>query len=257
MKVLAIAHQTLIELWRQKTAWGFLVIALLLALPAVLPLGGLVINGKQAIGVGIVGGILNVTQFIALFLTISLASSLIPSDREQGMLLLLTTKPMARYQVLLGKGLGAGLWMFGAWLSWGVILGLALSIKLGTSLLIPTLLGFVASGVASWLVIAFCLFLSTMLAANATTGLAILSWFGAASAPKLAGILEALGHHGAARALETVGWLLPVGPLSQAARGLANSEPPGVHAWLGTGVILVWWGAASWVFSSRDLSAGS
>lgn len=262
MRVLSIACQTLVEQWRQRTAWGFGLVALLMALPALTPIetlrvDGHALHGAAAIARPIFHGMLGFAQFIALVLAIVLASGLIATDRERGTLLMLVTKPMARYQVLLGKALGGIAWMLGAWTLWGTIAGLALGIRFGWDMFGPVFVGFVASSLGSALAIAFTLLLSCLLPAGSAIGLAILAWLLTSAAPRMATMMAALGHQGAARTFAAIGWALPLGRLSGAASELADGRMPGLPVIGACATILLWWGIAALVFTREDLAPGA
>lgn len=252
--MMTIAHLTMLEQWRQRTPWGFLIVGLLMALPALIPLGGMHVNGAEMQGLGILDGLLGFAQFVAIFLTISTVSGLVANDRERGTLLLLVTKAMPRYQVLLGKFVGACAFMLLVWLCWGAIAALALGFKFGSAIMVPTLVGFVASALASWLLIAFCLFCSCFMPANSTMGLGVLGWLATTIAPKIAPVASDWGQPIFARILEGLHWAMPTDVLSDAAKRLAAGEAPERAAFAALLAILGWWLASTIVFSRQDLA---
>lgn len=225
-----IAHLTLVEQWRQRTPWGFLVVGLIMAMPALIPAGLIHIKGQDPMAGGVLAGLLGFAQFIAVFLTIGTASGLVANDRERGTLLLLVTKPLARFQVLFGKYMGACAFMLAVWLAWGAIAGVALGFKFGIGAMGPALLGFAGSAVASWLVIAFCLFWSCFLPASSTMGLGVLGWLASTSAPRLALAAAGLGHPELEKAFEALHWALPIDTLSEGAKQLASGGSWGQEA---------------------------
>ncbi|MNL16477.1 ABC-2 family transporter protein [compost metagenome] len=252
--MMTIAFLTMLEQWRQRTPWGFLIVGAIMALPALLPVDGMHVNGAQMQGMGILDGLLGFAQFVAVFLTIATASGLVANDRERGTLLLLITKPLPRYQVLLGKLAGACAFMLLVWLGWGAIAALALGFKFGSAIMVPTLTGFAASCLTSWLLIAFCLFWSCFLPANSTMGLGVLGWLAATIAPKIAMAANTWGKPIAARTFEGLHWALPTDVLSDAAKQLAAGESPERAAYAAILAIVAWWLASTLVFSQRDLA---
>ncbi|HEY9856805.1 MAG TPA: ABC transporter permease [Stenomitos sp.] len=256
MKMLTLVRMTLVEQWRQKTPWGFLAVAVLMLLPAFLPLQAISINGQAAAGDALRGGLLHFAQFVALFLAAALTSSLLPAELERGTILLLVTKPLSRFEVLLGKGLAAGLWMLAAWTCWGVIAALALSIKLGSSLFLPTLFGFVASSLVSWVVVAFTLFASCLAPATTALVATVFAWILSMAARQLAPVAETMGSSMNARLLEAVSWVLPIGWLTETAERLSLGSAPGGSLALAFGLMAFWGLAAFGVFARRDLSSG-
>ena len=254
MRILAVAHLTLTELWRQKTQWGFIVLALLLVLPAIVPLDGITSNGAALVGPKLAEAFLAFAQFVAVFLAISAASGLVANDLERGTGLMVLSKPLWREQILFGKLLGAAVFMSIAWIGWGLIAGAAFSFRMGGALFMPTFLGFAGSMVASWLVVAFCLFWSCWLPANAVVGLAVLGWILASAAPEVAEVAASAGYSTVGRVLAGLGELLPIGKLSDAAKQLITGESLQPHVFWSTGLIFVWWFAAALIFSNRDLA---
>jgi ABC-type transport system involved in multi-copper enzyme maturation permease subunit len=257
MRLLAVAQMTLVELWRQRTQWGFILLAILLALPVVIPLDGMKVNSAPVHGRALAEAWLSFAQFIAIFLAISAAAGLVAHDLDRGTGLLLLSKPLRRWQILLGKWLGAAAFMAVAWLVWGSIAAAAFAYRLDGALFGPVLAGFAASIVASWLVVAFCLFWSCWLPSNAVMGLSVVGWILATSAPKVAGFVEDLGNKALARALRAIGELLPIDKLSDAARGFVGGDDLELKVLWSIGLIAAWWCAGAVVFARRDLAAGS
>lgn len=257
MRVLAVAHLTLVELWRQRTQWGFILLAVLLALPAAVKVDGMKINGATPDGMGLAAALLGFAQFIAIFLAMSASSGLVANDLDRGTGLILLSKPLSRNQILLGKLLGAGAFMAVAWIGWGLVAAAALSIRLGGAVFLPTFLAFSASMVASWLVVAFCLFWSCWMPANAVMGMAVIGWIVTASAREAAGFAESGGHPILARVLTGIGNALPIGKLSEAATHLTTGALPKVQDLWPAGLIVVWFLIAALVFSNRDLATSN
>lgn len=255
MKTLAIARITLLELWRQRTPWGFFAVAVLMALPALAPSDLLQVGGGGQMGFAFMGGLLGFAQFVALFLALSIASGLVANDLERGTHLLVVTKPLARYHMLLGKLLGAGLFMLGAWFVWGAIASLALGFRFGLGIVPPTLGAFLVSSLTSWLLIAYCMFWSSFMPANATMGIAVLGWIVTTSVPRLAPVAESLGHPGIAQALGAVGWVLPVDKLSDLAKSLVEGSGANMQNVWAIALIAAWWMLAVVVFTRRDLAS--
>lgn len=255
MKTLAIARITLLELWRQRTPWGFFAVAALMALPAFAPADLLHMNGGNQVGFAFLGGLLGFAQFVALFLALSIASGLVANDLERGTHLLVVTKPLARYHMLLGKLLGAGVFMLGAWLAWGGIASLALSIRFGLGIVPPTMLAFLVSSLTSWLLVAYCIFWSSFMPANATMGIAVLGWILTTSVPKLAPVAESLGHPEMAKVLGAVGWVLPVDKLSDLAKSLVDGSVANLQNYWAIALIAAWWLLAVVILTRRDLAS--
>lgn len=255
MKTLAIARITLLELWRQRTPWGFFAVALLMALPAFAPVEMMRFGGNQLVSSAFLGGLLGFAQFVALFLALSISSGLVSNDVERGTHLLVVTKPLARYQVILGKLLGACAFMLGAWICWGIVASIALSLRFGPSILGPALLSFAVSSLSSWLIVAYCLFWSSLMPANATMGIAVLGWILTTTLPRMASAAESLGHPEMSRVLVAIGWLLPVDTLTEMAKSFANAGMPNPHAYFAIAVIIAWWLLAAVIFTRRDLAS--
>lgn len=255
MRLLAIAHLTLLELWRQRTHWGFLLVGLILALPALMPAQGLSINGSTPMAEAVAGGLLSFAQFIALFLAIASTAGLVSGDTERGTVLLLASKPLRRPTLLLGKLFGGGAYLTLAWLGWGLVAAGALSFKFGPEHFAPVFLGFLASSLISWLVVAFTLFWSTWLPAGATMGLAVLSYMLLGAAPQAAEAMEAMGKPMAAAVLTWLGRALPAGLLADHAKALLQGMPIEPTAWWPLLLILAWWAAAALVYARRDLGS--
>lgn len=256
MKILTLVRMTLVEQWRHKTPWGFLALAVLMLLPAFLPLGAISINGQEALGDNLRGGLLQFAQFVSLFLAAALTSTLLPSELERGTILLLVTKPVSRFEVLLSKGLAAAVWMLGAWLAWGAIAGLALSIKFGPAQFLPTLASFSASSLVSWVVVAFTLFASCLAPATTALVATIFAWILSMAARQLVPIAETMGSPTGARLLEALSWLLPIRWLSETAEHLSLGAAPGGSLALAFGLMALWFVAALVLFTRRDLSSG-
>lgn len=256
MKILTLVRLTLVEQWRQKTPWGFLVVAALLLIPAFLPVGAISVNGQAAMGSALREGLLGFVQFVAIFLTAAMASSLLPADIERGTILLLVTKPVSRFEVMLGKGLAGCLWMLGAWGAWGLIAALAIASRFGSAEFLPTLAGFLASSLVSWLIVAFCLFASCLMPASTALVATLLAWIVSLAARQLVPALETMGSPFYARILEGLGWLLPVGWLTETAGRLAQGEASGSAIGLAFGLMAFWGLLATFAFSRRDLSSG-
>ncbi|MBM3275665.1 MAG: ABC transporter permease, partial [Candidatus Sericytochromatia bacterium] len=228
-----------------------------LALPAVIPLDGMKINGSPAHGRALAEAWLSFAQFIAIFLAISAAAGLVAHDLDRGTGLLLLSKPLRRWQILLGKWLGAAAFMAVAWLVWGLIAAAAFAYRLDDALFGPAMAAFAASMVASWLIVAFCLFWSCWLPSNAVMGLSVVGWILATSAPQVAGFVDDLGHKTLARVLRGVGEGLPFDKLSSAARSFVSGDDLDIKILWSVGFIAAWWCAAAVVFARRDLAAGS
>ncbi len=256
MTIPTLVRLTLVELWRQKTPWGFLAVALLMLIPAILPTGAVQLNGEAQLGAALRGGLVQFAQFVSLFLAAALTSSLLPAELERGTILLLVTKPVSRYQIILGKGLAAALWMLGAWALWGVIAALSISTRFGTAEFGPTLAAFLASSLASWLVVAFCLFASCLVPASTALVATVLAWILSTAARQLVPVAEQMGSEVYARALEGLSWLLPVGWVTEQAGHLAAGEASGQSLALALGLMALWVVAAAVLFSRRDLSGG-
>lgn len=256
MKILAIAQLTLLELWRQRTQWGFLVVAVLMALPAFLPLEGIHLNGAAPVASAITGGLLGFAQFVALFLAIASTSGLVAGDQERGTSLMLLSKPMHRHTLLFGKLLGGAGYLTLAWIGWGAVAALAIGFKFGLSQSGSVFLAFAASSIASWLIVAFTLFWSCWMPANAATGLGVLGYLLAAAAPKMADASTALGHPRLGQVLEGVGRALPMQPLWDAAKAILEGTALTLQTLAPAGMILVWWAAAALVYARRDLGSG-
>ncbi len=255
MRILAVAQLTLVELWRQRTQWGFILLALLLALPAVLKFDGMRINGQVPEGLNLAEPFLAFAQFVAIFLAISASSGLVAHDLDRGTGLILLSKPLRRDQILLGKLLGAAAFMALAWIAWGAIAASAFALRLGAEVFLPTFCGFAASMVASWLVVAFCLFLSCWLPSNAVMGLAVIGWIVATTAPKIADLVSSAGYPTMGRVLTAIGEILPIERLSEAAKGLVGGNTPDAKILASAAFIAVWWLVAAIVFYRRDLAA--
>lgn len=256
MTVFTLVRLTLVELWRQKTPWGFLAVALLMLIPAILPTGAIEVNGQAAFGEALRGGLVQFAQFVSFFLAAALTSTLLPGDMDRGTILLLVTKPVRRYQIILGKGLAAAVWMLGAWALWGVIAALSISTRFGTAEFVPTLAAFLASSLASWLVIAFCLFASCLLPASAALVATVLAWILSTAARQLESVAANMGAPGYARVLEALSWVLPVGWVTEQAERLAAGEASGQSLLLALGLMALWVVIAAVLFSRRDLSSG-
>lgn len=255
MTLLTLVRLTLVELWRQKTPWGFLAVALLMLIPALVP-ATLEVNGAAPMAEALRGGLLQFAQFVSIFLAAALTSSLLPAEVERGTILLLVTKPVARFEVILAKGLAAGVWMLGAWGLWGLIAALSISTRFGTTEFVPTLMVFLVSALASWLVVAFCLFASCLLPASTALVATLLAWILSTGARQLAPALETMGASGYARVLEGLGWILPLGWVSEQAGRLAVGDASARALLLAIGMMALWSVAAGVVFSRRDLSSG-
>lgn len=256
MKILTMVRLTLVEQWRQKTPWGFLAVAVLMLLPALLPAGAISVNGQAAMGSALREGLLHFAQFVALFLAAALTSTLLPSELERGTILLLVTKPVTRFEVIAGKGLAAAVWMLGAWACWGLIAALSLSTRFGTAEFWPTLAGFLASSLASWLVVAFCLCASCLAPAATALVATILAWIVSMAARQLVPVAEGMGSTLYARVLEGLSWVLPVGWMTEVAEHLAHGEASGGSLLLAFGLMAAWGLAAAILFARRDLSSG-
>ncbi|MBM3267994.1 MAG: ABC transporter permease [Candidatus Sericytochromatia bacterium] len=256
MRVLAVAHLTLVELWRQRTQWGFILLGLIMTIPGFLPLDGLKVNGSAPGGRALAEGFLNFAQFVAVFLAISAASGLVSQDLERGTGLLLLSKPLARWQILLGKLLGAGCFMTLAWLAWGLVAGGAIGLRLGDDLFAPTVLAFAASAGTSWLLVAFCLGLSCVLPANAVMGLGVMAWIVSVAAPQVAGLIEG-SYPILARLLRTLGEVLPAEKLSDLATRAITGEAPQARHLAPLLLIGFWWVVATTVFARRDLATSA
>ena len=254
MKTLAIARVTVRELWRQRNPWGFLAVGLAMIVPAFIPAELLQLVPGQVAPM-LLEKVLQVAQFIAVLLAISMASGLISSDIERGTHLLVVTKPLGRMQVILGKLVGAGIFMLGAWLFWGLIAALAMTFRFGPTLWAPTFFGFAASSLGSWLVIAYCLFWSSLMPANATMGIALLGWFLMTNLARSSAMATALGHPGLGRILTAIGWIFPVDALSAIGQGIATGSFGTLFQYLALSIIFVWAGLAVLAFSIRDLAS--
>lgn len=256
MRILTLVRLTLVEQWRQKTPWGFLAVAALMLIPAFLPVGSITLDGQAAMAGALREGLLGFVQFVALFLAAALTSSLLPAEIERGTILLLVTKPLSRFEVILGKGLAAAVWMLAAWACWGVIAGLSISTRFGGAEFLPTLAGFLASSLVSWLVVAFCLFASCLLPASTALVATVLAWIVSMGARQLVAAAEQLGSTFYARSLEGIGWLLPVGWLTEVAGQLARGTASGESLLLAFGLMAGWGVLAAVLFARRDLSSG-
>lgn len=256
MKILTLVRLTLVEQWRQKTPWGFLAVAVLMLLPVILPTGSISVNGQQAMAGTLRDGLLHFAQFVALFLAAAMTGSLLPAELERGTILLLVTKPVTRFEVIAGKGLAAGLWMLGAWACWGLIAALSLGSRFGTAEFLPTMAGFLASSLVSWLVVAFCLFASCFVPAATAMVATILAWIVSMAARQLVPVAEGMGATFYARILEGLSWLLPTGWVTEVAEQLVSGALPARSLLLALGLIGIWGLAAALVFARRDLSSG-
>lgn len=256
MTLITLVRMTLVEQWRQKTPWGFLALAVVMLLPAFLPLEAIRINGAAAAGDALRDGLLHFAQFAALFLAAALTSALLPVELERGTILLVVTKPLSRVEIVLAKGLAAALWMLGAWIAWGVIAGLALGVKLGPDQVLPTLAAFVASSLVSWLVVAFTLCASCLAPATTALVATVFAWILSMAARQLEPVASAMGASVGARVLWGLGWVLPVGWLEEIAGRLSRGEAPGLSLLVAFGLMAFWGVAAVLLFARRDLSGG-
>src|SRR5688500_12422998 len=103
----AIVKLTLWELWRRWFVVLPLVVAGLLLLTVFIPWDA-VPPGKDFSTFAMLGP----PQFVGIIMAIIVSAGLISQEIERGTIMMLVTKPVTRWQIYLGKAIGAAIYLF-------------------------------------------------------------------------------------------------------------------------------------------------
>lgn len=256
MTLVTLVRLTLLELWRQRQGILPVLVLLLLTTMALLPVPEISANGEalRIRAQDVAGGAFRVLQFFGVFLGLLVGAGLVAGEVERGTILLLATKPVPRWQLLLGKTLGAFLFILASFAAWGAVLALLVGFRLSVSDVLPTFGGTLVGALVAWLFAAIAICGSTRLPTMGAMGTGLLVWLLGSSAPNLIRLKEMAGYEWVGRVSEVVATVVPVGRLDALSGALAFGPPPPAQDWLYLAAIPAWLVVAGLLFQRRNLS---
>lgn len=257
MAIVTLVRLTLLELWRQRLGIVPIVILVLILLAGLIHGNGEVqLNGQavafsaREIGMGTFGLI----QFCGSVLGVIAGASAIAPEIDRGTVLLLATKPVPRWGMLLGKALGTFAFLVLSCLVWGIAIAAIGGVRSGTEYIQPLLIGSWMAVLSPLLIAAMAICFSTRMPTMGALAASLFAWMLSAAAAPLVGLKNSPGYEAVGWVAQGITTILPFKDISSLASALAFGPAPSGAEWAGLLAILGWLVVAMGLFSRRNLS---
>lgn len=256
MSLTTLMRLTLLELWRQRIAFAPLAVLILLVFGGLLPNPEVAVDGEalQFAGSEVAGAVLKVLQFLGVVVGLVVGAGLVASEVERGTVLLLATKPVPRWLLVLGKAAGAFAFLLIAFALWGAALSAIIGVRIDAGAVGQTFLGSLLGVLPAWLFVAVSLAYSTRLPAMGAMAAGLFTWILAGVAPNLVGLKEMAAYRLIGQAAEVVTWILPGSQLDGLSSALTFGPAPAWEQMAAIAAIPAWLVLAMLLFQRRDLS---
>jgi Cu-processing system permease protein len=255
MSALALARLSLFEIVRQRYTLLPIVLTVGLVLAGTVPTPSMMVNG-QAVSpdaaqlVQVAYGILTVA---GMGLGALVGAGMLAPEIERGTVLLLVTKPLPRFGVLLGKALGALVFLVGCFALWGLVLAAIVALRGSPAMATATFGGMLAGAAPAALMLGVAMAFSARWPTGGALGLTFVAWAFAG----LASLLRNLAWEQLpvlVRVAREASWLVPWTELMRLPGALAFGPAPSSTTLLALVTIPAWVVLAIGLFSRRDLS---
>jgi ABC-type transport system involved in multi-copper enzyme maturation permease subunit len=254
--LLTLMRMTLLELWRRRVSALPVLVLFFGVLIVFMRPAEITVNG-QAVAVsaqGLAGLVYQVFQFFGAFLGLSVGSGLMAHEIERGTILLLATKPVPRWALVLGKGLGGFAFVAGWFVLWATGFSIAMVLHFPGVSAGALLLGGVSGLVTGWLFVAITLCFSTRLPAVGAMGAGVFAWFLGMLAPPLMGLEQVPGNEAVGHIARAIAWLIPTNALKGLPFALAFGPWPTALQLAPMAVVALWLLLAGAAFQTRSLN---
>lgn len=256
MSLVTLMRLTLLELWRQRIALAPLAVLIFLVFTGLLPTPEVAVNEEpfRLSASEVAGTVFKVLQFFGVVVALVVGAGLVASEVERGTVLLLATKPVPRWLLVVGKGLGAFAFLLVVFALWGVVLATIIGLRIDANAVGTTLLGTLIGVLPAWLFAAIALAYSTRLPALAAMAAGLFTWILASVAPNMVALKEMASYRFIGQTAEVVTWILPSAQLDGLSKALTFGPAPVWQDLAALVAIPAWLVLAALLFQRRSLS---